>query len=85
MFILGGQGPNARWPHQDDPGRYWLRTRREWVEQYVPTKTIKPPHPEVVELPPPRGGRHVNAGIKLKNGGMGNEFLQERAESAKKC
>jgi excisionase family DNA binding protein len=62
----------------------WLRTRREWVEQYVATKTIKPPDPEVVEFPRPRGGRHVNAGIKLKKGGMGYQFLKERAENAKK-
>jgi excisionase family DNA binding protein len=62
----------------------WFRTRREWVEQYVATKTIKSPDPEVVELPRPRGRRHINAGIKLKKGGMGYEFLKERAENAKK-
>jgi len=37
----------------------WLRTRREWVEQYVAAKTIKPPDPDVFELPRPRGRRHV--------------------------
>ena len=54
----------------------WLWTRREWVEQYVAAKTIKPPHPEVVELARPRGRRHVNVGIKLRKGGMGRQFLQ---------
>lgn len=62
----------------------WLRTRREWVEQYIAAKTIKPPDPEVVELPRPRGRRHVNVGIKLKRGGAGYQFLQERAKNAKK-
>lgn len=36
----------------------WLRTRREWVEQYVAAKTIKPSDPEVFEVPRQRG-RHV--------------------------
>lgn len=62
----------------------WLRTRREWVEQYVAAKTIKPPDPEVVELPRPRGKRHVNVGIKFKKGSLGHQFLQERAQNAKK-
>lgn len=62
----------------------WLRSRREWVEYYVAAKTIKPPDPEVIELPRPRGRRHVNVGIKLKKGGMGYQFLKERAENAKK-
>ena len=62
----------------------WLRTRREWVEQYVAAKTIKPPDPEVVELPRPRGSRHINRGIKLKKGGAGYRFLKERAENARR-
>ena len=33
----------------------WVRTRREWGEQYVASKTIKRPGPEVVEFPRPRG------------------------------
>lgn len=53
----------------------WLRTLREWVEQYVATKAIKPPDPKVVELPRPRGGRHVKVGVKLRKGGMGRQFL----------
>lgn len=62
----------------------WLRTRREWVEQYVATKTLKPPDPELVEAPRPRGKRHVNVGIKFKKGSVGYQFLQERAKNAKK-
>ena len=62
-----------------------MRTRREWVEQHVVAKTIKPPDREVVELPQPRDGRHVNVGVKLKSGGMGYQFLKERAENNKKC
>lgn len=58
----------------------WLRTRREWVEQYVAVKTIKPPDPEVVEVPRTRGRRNVNVCIKLKKGGMGYQFLRERAK-----
>ena len=38
--------------------------------------------PEVIELPRPRGRRHVNQGIKLDKGGMGYQFLKERAENA---
>jgi excisionase family DNA binding protein len=62
----------------------WLRTRREWVEQYVAAKTIKPPDPELVQIPRPRGGRHINRGVKLKKGGAGYRFLKERAENARK-
>ena len=54
----------------------WLRTRREWVEQYVAAETVKPPAPEVSELSRPRGRRHVYAGIKLKKGGMRYECLR---------
>lgn len=58
----------------------WLRTRREWVEQYVAAKTIKPPDPDVVEVPRPRGKRHVNVGIKFKKGGLAYEFLRSRPD-----
>lgn len=61
----------------------WLRTRREWVEQYVAAKSIKPPDPDVVEIPP-QGKPHINVGIKFTKGGMGHQFLQERAKNAKK-
>ena len=47
--------------------------------KYVAAKTIKPPDPEVVEFPRPRDRRHVNAGIKLKKGGMGYECLRSPA------
>ena len=57
----------------------WLRTRRKWVEQYVAAETVKPPHPEVIELPRPRGRRHVNQGIKLKKSGIGFECLRSPA------
>jgi excisionase family DNA binding protein len=49
----------------------WLRTRREWVEQYLAAKTIKPPDPEVVEIPRPRGRRHVNRGPRSRRAGWG--------------
>ena len=62
----------------------WLRTRREWVELYVASKTVKPPDPDVVQIPRSRGGRHINRGIKLKKGGAGYRFLKERAENAGK-
>lgn len=58
----------------------WLRTRREWVEQYVAAKTIKPSDSEVILAPRLRGKRHVNVGVKFKKGGMGHQFLQERAK-----
>lgn len=57
----------------------WLRTRREWVEQYVAAKTIKPPDRELVEILRPRGRRHVKQGIKLKKGGLGYECLRSPA------
>jgi hypothetical protein len=62
----------------------WLRTCREWVEQYVAAITIKPPDPDVVEVPRPRGKRHVNVGIKFKKGGVGYQFLQDRVKNAKR-
>jgi excisionase family DNA binding protein len=62
----------------------WLRTSREWVEQYVAAKTIQQPDPEVVEIPRPRGRRDASAGFKLKKNGAGYRFLKERAENARK-
>jgi excisionase family DNA binding protein len=53
----------------------WLRTRREWIEQYVAEKTVKPHDPEMVDVPRPRVKRYVNVGIKLKKGGAGWRFL----------
>jgi excisionase family DNA binding protein len=62
----------------------WLRTRRQWVEEYVAGKTIKPggdePGVYTVPKPPRRRVGHV----KLKRGGIGEQFLREREEAAKK-
>lgn len=62
----------------------WLRTRREWVEQYIAAKTIEPPDSEVVEIPRPRGRRHVNAGIKLKRAGWGSSVCDHPPDTSTK-
>lgn len=56
----------------------WLRTRREWVEAYVATKTIKPLPEDRIPIKAIRGRRKVDTGITLKKGGMGHKFLTER-------
>jgi excisionase family DNA binding protein len=62
----------------------WLRTRREWVEEYVTEKTIKPAQsePEVYTVPKPP--RRRQGTIKLKNGGAGYRFLEKLREGDKK-
>ena len=65
LTILRGQGPLDGRIKTIKDGR-WLRTRREWVEQYVAAKTIKLPDPEVIELPRPRGRRHAIQGINAQ-------------------
>ena len=57
--------------------RRCLRTCREWVEQYVAAKTVKPPAPEVVELALVKGRQYVY--VKLRKGGMGYECLRSPA------
>lgn len=55
----------------------WLRTRREWVEEYVTKKLVQAPAsvPEihVVRVRKPRKAQAV-----FKKGGAGYEFLKER-------
>lgn len=62
----------------------WLRTRLEWIETYIAEKTIKAASSEpgmfTVSDPPRRRQGH----IKLKKGGIGEQFLKERAEADKK-
>lgn len=61
----------------------WLRTRREWIEEYVAEKTIKATSsdPDVYTVPKPR---RRQGHIKFKKGSIGEQFLRERQEAAKK-
>jgi excisionase family DNA binding protein len=60
-----------------------LRTRREWVEDYINKRLVKPPinAPEIptIRVRKPRRGQVV-----FKKGGMGYQFLKKREENQKK-
>lgn len=58
----------------------WLRTCRNWVDEYIATKTVKPVEPNVVPVPVPKLKRQIDAGIKVKKSGIAWRFLQERAK-----
>jgi excisionase family DNA binding protein len=62
----------------------WLRTRRQWVEEYVAEKTIKAAtdDPGVYAVPNP--SRRRQGQIKLKKGGAGYRFLEKLREGDKK-
>lgn len=62
----------------------WLRTRREWIEEYVAEKTIKAAsrEPDVYTVPNPSRRRQGN--IKLKKGGAGYRFLEKLRELERK-
>lgn len=62
----------------------WLRTRREWVEAYVATKTIKPLPEDRIPIKAVRGRRKVDTGMTLKRGGMGYQFLMDREKNQQK-
>lgn len=61
----------------------WLRTRREWVEDYITKKLVQAPAstPEihVVRVRKPRKGQAV-----FRKGGMGYEFLKERQQNQRR-
>jgi excisionase family DNA binding protein len=56
----------------------WLRSRREWVEEYITKHTVTPmgsdPQIASVVVPPPKR----KSGVRLKPGGAGLQFLQKR-------
>jgi hypothetical protein len=58
----------------------WLRTRREWVEDYVNKKLVRsqPATPDIptVRIRNPRKGQAV-----FRKGGMGYQFLKERQQN----
>jgi excisionase family DNA binding protein len=60
-----------------------LRTRREWVEEYVNKRLVRPPvnAPEIptIRVRKPRRGQ-----VAFRKGGMGYQFLKEREENQKK-
>ena len=62
----------------------WLRTRRQWIEEYVAEKTIKAANsePDVYTVPNP--SRRRQGHIKLKKGGAGYRFLEKLREGDKK-
>jgi excisionase family DNA binding protein len=51
----------------------WLRTRREWVEEYLARKAVRRPAPDVHSVPAPRKRREQ---ATLKKGGIGYRFLK---------
>ena len=57
----------------------WLRTRQEWVGEYMARKTVQPPQavPGVPTVPRPPKRRSQGT---VTVGGIGLEFLQERAK-----
>jgi excisionase family DNA binding protein len=57
----------------------WLRTRREWVEEYIAGKTIQPPQtvPGVLPIPRPPKRRPQ---ATVKKGGFGHRFLERLSE-----
>ena len=62
----------------------WLRTRRQWVEEYVASKTIKAAQSEPGIYTVPNPPRKRQSQFKLKIGGIGYQFLKEREEADKK-
>jgi hypothetical protein len=62
----------------------WLRTRRKWIEEYVAEKAIKAAktEPDMYTVPNPPKRRQVQ--IKFKKGSIGEQFLREREENAKR-
>jgi len=57
----------------------WIRTRPEWVEEYVARITIKPPEtPATIHEIPVPSRRKTYA--KVKTSGMGYRFLKKRAK-----
>ncbi len=62
----------------------WLRTRREWIEAYVASKTIKPLPEERIPIKAVRGRRKLDTGRTLKKGGMGYQFLMDREKNQRK-
>lgn len=60
----------------------WLRTRREWVEEYVAKKLVKAasatPEIHTVRVRKPRKGQ-----VAFTKGGMGYQFLKERQQNQK--
>ncbi len=57
----------------------WLRTRPEWVEEYIALKTVQPaqavPGVQTVVRPPKRPGKG-----SVTVSGIGHQFLQERGK-----
>ena len=62
----------------------WLRTRRQWVEEYIAEKTIKAANSEPGEYTVPNPPRRRQGEIKLKKGGAGYRFLEKLREGEKK-
>ena len=58
----------------------WMRSKREWVDEYVLKQTIASPVPvpEVGDIKIPKPKR--NEGVTIKPGGLALRFLQERAK-----
>jgi len=62
----------------------WLRTRREWIEAYVASKTIKALSEDRIPIKSVRGRRKVDTGRTLKKGGIGYQFLMDRQKNSER-
>jgi excisionase family DNA binding protein len=62
----------------------WLRTRREWVEEYVAEKTIKAASDESSVYTLPNPPRRRQGQFKLKKGDAGYQFLEKLRGGEKK-
>lgn len=61
----------------------WLRTRREWIEEYVAGKLVAPPR-TTSEIHVIAGRKSRQKPVIFKKGGLGYQFLKERQENQKK-
>lgn len=57
----------------------WLRTRREWVEEYIARQTVQPAQAEPGVVPVPRPPKRRSQAT-VKKGGFGQRFLERLSE-----
>ncbi len=60
----------------------WLRTRREWVEEYVMKKLVQAP-PSTPEIHVVKVRKARKGQVAFRKGGMGYQFLKERQQNQK--
>jgi hypothetical protein len=58
----------------------WLRTRPEWVEEYVAKIMIEPAETQEAAHAIPLGSSRRKSHVKVKIGRIGHRFLKDRAK-----